>query len=115
MPSRPSNYPTDPLLQGSDWEAIKRYWRAHRLPCARCGIAIDYDSTIRTWRSLDVGHIVSRDQAKAMGWTRAEINSVANTQQEHQRCNRTAGVVHGNHKRGRIRPTVDRPVEAAEW
>ena len=111
---RPSNYATDPLLKGADWEALKVYWRAQRLACARCGRAIDYDSTPRYWRSLDVGHIVGRREAKALGWTRVQINSVGNTQPEHQRCNRAMGAsARGGRRR---RPTVvRRPIEADEW
>ena len=111
-----SNYATDPLLQGPDWEAIKAYWRRVRGPCARCGGAIDYDTMPRYWASLDVGHIVDRDQAKRAGWTRAEINSITNTQPEHQRCSREAGAILGNTPR-RKKPTriIPRPSEADEW
>ena len=113
--SRPSNWDRDPLLTGRDWEQVKAHWRRVRGPCARCGRDIDYDTVPRYWRSLDVGHIVSRDAAKAMGWTRAQINALSNTQPEHQRCGRTAGVIYGNAKRGRLRVVITRPVEADEW
>lgn len=111
---RPSNWDRDPLLTGSDWAAVKAYWRRERGPCARCGREIDYDTVPRYWRSLDVGHIVGRDEAKARGWTRAQINAVSNTQPEHQRCSREAGVRAGNAKR-RMRSVPRRPVEADEW
>ena len=108
MPSRGNG---DPLLKGRDWEKIKAHWRSRRLPCARCGRPIDYNQPGRP-DSLDVGHIVPRDEAKARGWTRAMINSVANTQPECRTCSRSAGAAYGNHKRGRSRP---RPIEADEW
>jgi hypothetical protein len=108
MPARPTG---DPLLQGRDWAAVKAYWRARRAPCARCGCQIQYDGP-RGPRSLDVGHIVGRDQAKAMGWTRAQINAITNTQPECRTCSRSAGARYGNAKRGRARP---RPVEADQW
>lgn len=128
---RPSNWDSDPLLKGADWEAIKVHWRRQRLPCARCGRPIDYDTTPRYWRSLDVGHIVDRAQAKDQGWSRAQINSVDNTQPEHQRCSREAGVRLGNARRRaaprstragassstRLSTRVEgrRPIEADEW
>lgn len=114
---RPSNWDRDPLLSGRDWAEVKAYWRAQRQPCARCGGEIDYDTVDRYWRSLDVGHIVDRATAKALGWTRAEINAITNTQPEHQRCSREAGARAGNHLAGRGRPIriITRPLEADEW
>lgn len=107
----------DPLLKGRDWDAVKAYWRRQRRPCCeapRCKarhIPIDYGPHRGPW-SLDVGHIVSRDQAKALGWTRAQINALTNTRPEHQTCGRSSGATDGNRKRRRPRPV---PVEADEW
>jgi len=109
-----SRYPSgDPLLKGRDWEAVKAHWRRERLPCAKCQHSIDYDGPSGP-RSLDVGHIVSRDRAKALGWTRAQINAIANTQPECRTCSRSTGATEGNRKRMRRRITR-RPVEADEW
>lgn len=105
MPSRGTG---DPLLKGKDWEAVKAYWRSRRLPCARCGAPIDYGPGSGP-QSLDVGHIVPRDQAKAMGWTRAQINSVSNTQPECRTCSRSHGARYGNGKR------IVRALERDEW
>jgi hypothetical protein len=120
--NRPSNYETDPLLRGPDWENLKTYWRQQRGPCARCGGEIDYDTVPRYWKSLDVGHKTSRETARALDWTRAEINSVANTQPEHQRCSRAAGARQGNRSRRNQRaprPNITRiitkPAESEEW
>lgn len=101
----------DPLLKGADWEQVKAYWRRQRRPCARCGKGIDYDGP-RGPRSLDVGHIVSRDQARALGWTRAQINAISNTQPECRTCSRSHGATYGNAKRAQVRA---KPIEADEW
>ena len=107
-----SRYPTgDPLLKGKDWEAVKAHHRRRRAPCAKCGCAIDYDGPPGP-RSLDVGHIVARDQAKAWGWTRAQINAISNTQPECRTCSRSTGAAYGNALRGQVRLS---PVEADEW
>ena len=71
---------------------------------------IDYAGT-GPW-SLDVGHIVGRDEARALGWTRTQINAIQNTHPEHARCNRAAGATYGNAKRAHNVPV---PVEADEW
>jgi len=110
MPSTPTD---DRLVKGRAWARIRDYWIRRREPCARCGGWIDYDNPTRTWRSLDVGHIVERDAARTMGWTDAQINDIANTQPEHQRCSRVAGASYGNAKRGAV--VRRRPVEADEW
>jgi len=109
---RSSNYVTDPLLKGADWEAIKAHWRRVRGPCARCGGVIDYDTVPRYSRSLDVGHIVDRVIARAAGWSRAQINALSNTQPEHQRCSREAGVRLGNARRA---PSLPAPVTSRRW
>lgn len=102
----------DPLLRGADWQALRAYWRRQRRPCARCGCTIDYDTPTSGPRSLDVGHIVGRDQARAMGWPRERINSITNTQPECRTCSRSSGASYGNAKRFGARPA---PVEADEW
>lgn len=109
---RPSNWDSDPLLKGADWEAVKAYWRRLRWPCQVCGQAIDYDGPPCS-RSLDVGHWpVSRDQARAAGWTRAMTNAVTNTRPECRTCSRSSGASYGNAKR---REPTPRPIEADEW
>ena len=112
---RPSNYDSDPLLTGGIWRKVRAYWIAQRLPCARCGRAIDYDTVPRYWRSLDVGHVVDRVTARGQGWTDEQINAVSNTQPEHQRCNREAGVTLGNQRRRALPARAPRPIEADEW
>ena len=112
---RPSNHVSDPLITGAAWKAVRAHWMRVRGPCARCGRPIDYDRADRYWASLDVGHIVSRDRARALGWTDAQINAINNTQPEHQRCNRVAGVRDGNAKRTARVAAWTRPVEADDW
>jgi 5-methylcytosine-specific restriction endonuclease McrA len=97
------------------WRQVRAYWVAQRQPCARCGRDIDYETVPRYALSLDVGHIVERDRARAMGWTDSEINALSNTQPEHQRCSRTAGVRYGNGKRMITTQLPRRPIEADEW
>jgi hypothetical protein len=111
MPTLPTG---DPLLKGAVWRARCAYWRASKAPCARCGGYIDRSRGARGPWSLDVGHIVERDQARALGWTDAQINALSNTQPEHQHCSRSAGATYGNRRRGRGR-ALPTPVEADEW
>jgi len=110
MPRRRSKG-TDPLLTTMHWRVtVRRYWLAQRQACARCGAAIDYDTgrylpgTRKVNpRSLAVGHIVGRDQAKRLGWPDAEINALSNTQPEHARCSDRSGAAYGHAKRRRAR------------
>lgn len=91
----------DPLLKGGDWLAIRAYWltgEGRHAPCARCGQPIDRTGP-RGPLSLDVGHIVDRAVAKDMGWTRAQMNTLSNTQPEHARCGRRAGARLGAQRR----------------
>lgn len=108
MPRRASKG-TDPLLTTKAWRVDTRQHHIRQgLPCARCGKSIDYGAP-RYWpgtrrvnpRSLVVGHIVGRDQAKRLGWTDAQINELSNTQAECARCSDRSGAVYGNAKRGR--------------
>ena len=109
---RPSNHASDPLLTGGTWRKIRAHWIRQRQPCARCGQPIDYETTPRYWRSLDVGHIIDRVTARAAGWTDAQINALTNTQPEHQQCNREAGVRLGNQRRT---PTTPNPITSRRW
>lgn len=93
----PKSVAKDPLLaRASHYKRNKQHWRRLRLPCAVCGRQIDYDSPRyvngrQNGRSLVVGHIVSRYQAKRLGWTEAMINSVVNSQPECQSCSNKSG------------------------
>jgi hypothetical protein len=82
----------DPVIDfwGANWRAIRAYWLALRLPCARCGLPIDYDTgrylkraggtkIVNPWL-LVLGHVIGRDQVEAAGWSDDGINSRANTQ-----------------------------------
>jgi hypothetical protein len=107
MPRR-SSKGTDPLLQTHHWRVtIRAHWVRQGLPCARCGRPIAYGAARYlpgTRRvnpaSLVVGHVVGRDQAKRLGWTEVQTNSVANTQPEHSRCSDRSGARYVNAKRG---------------
>jgi len=102
---------TDPLLSTAAWRTtIRQHHIRAGLPCARCGGAIDYGAkrylpgTRRVNpRSLVVGHIVGRDQARRLGWSDAQINALSNTQAEHSRCSDRSGARYLNAKRGRVR------------
>jgi hypothetical protein len=85
---------SDPLLHTPAWRRVIRpYWKRRRLPC-QCGCGgqpIDYDGPTYVIvngkrrlnpRSLVIGHIVSRYEAKRLGWTAEQINSIANTRPE---------------------------------
>jgi hypothetical protein len=94
--------PNDPVLTSHHWRTVVRpYWQRRRLPCSRCGCAIDYDGPrylttpsgkrAMNPRALVVGHIVSRYAARRAGWTEAEINALSNTQPECQACSNRSG------------------------
>lgn len=111
MPNRGTG---DPWLKHPTWALAVRYWRQQqqrrRLTCPRCGRPID--TRPGTPWSLDVGHIVDRRTARALGWNVEQANAIPNTQPEHRRCNRQAGARLGNS----LRPTrTARPTEADEW
>ena len=116
----PRSHPTgDPLLKGSDWRKVRAYWWARREPCHACGGPIVYRVGYVGPRSLDVGHWpVSRDQAKAMGWTRQQTNAISNTRPECRACSRSDGARRATALRmGRVGPRAApaRPIEADEW
>jgi hypothetical protein len=87
---------SDPLLHTAAWRRVIRpYWKRRRLPC-QCGCGgqpIDYDGptyfVINGKRHLNpaalvVGHIVSRFEARQLGWSEAQVNDVRNTRPERQ-------------------------------
>lgn len=99
--------PTTP----APWYLLRAYWRHVRGPCARCGLAIDYDGvrwltavfgdgTCRRTENpaaLDVGHIVERDV------DRRHWYAPRDTQPEHVRCNRRSGARYVYRKYGGIK------------
>jgi hypothetical protein len=100
----------DPLLTSHHWRTtIRSHWKALRLPCARCGQAIDYlgpryltsPTGRRTLnpRYLIVGHIVDRYTAKRMGWIDQQINALSNTQPECLSCSNRSGAKLGQRVR----------------
>lgn len=86
--------PNDPGLKTKEWHKIRAFWLTgggRTAPCARCGGEIDRRRGARGPWSLDVGHIVSRYEARRLGWSEDKIHAQENTQAEHRRCNRAAG------------------------
>jgi hypothetical protein len=91
----------DLSLTTKAWRKHRIYWKRLRLPCARCRGWIDYDgprylpglSGRRRLnpRYLVVGHIVSRHQARRLGWSEAQVNALSNTQPECQDCSNRSG------------------------
>ncbi len=91
----------DPLLTTHHWRTtIRRHWQAKRLPCARCHKPIDYTGPryliVRgrrrvNPRALVVGHIVSRYDARRLGWTDVQINALTNSQPECVDCSNRSG------------------------
>lgn len=77
----------------------RKYWTALGYPCARCGGKIDYygppvlPNGQRNPRYLVVGHIVSRTEGLARGWSLDQINDLYNTQAECWECSITSGGV----------------------
>ena len=109
----PAHGDVDPWLRHASWKRAVRYWQGQHkvkhLDCARCGEPIDrrLKGQPRGPWHLDVGHIVGRVQARALGWTVEQANDLRNTQPEHARCGRQAGAREGNTAR---RATLTRPV-----
>ncbi|HLM22594.1 MAG TPA: hypothetical protein VK390_13860 [Propionibacteriaceae bacterium] len=109
--------PKDSLLDSPQWRTTRKYWRRlQRQPCARCGGWIDYTDRNQGPRSLVVGHIISRAEAKELGWPDAMTNSVANTQPECRTCSNSSGArAGGQGKRRPAGPDVQRPATADRW
>jgi hypothetical protein len=93
----PKSAGKDPLLaRASHYKRNRQYWQRLRLPCSVCHRPIDYDGPrfIVGWqnpRTLVVGHIVSRHQAKRLGWSVTQINALSNSQPECQECSNRSG------------------------
>ena len=114
----------DPLLIKQKHRNHNRaHWQRLRLPCARCGEAIDYDGPqylrdgSRNPRYLVVGHIVGRLEALALGWTGDQINDLTNTQPECLDCSNKSGSQAGVQMRNNNRITrvpLAAP-EASNW
>lgn len=100
----PSTGTGDPLLKGPDWDNVRAHWIARRDPCHLCGRTINYTRGATGPDAFDCGHIIGRDQAKAMGWTRAQINALSNTRPECRQCSRSGGAQYGNKKRNTPTP-----------
>lgn len=110
MPSHPTG---DPLLKGAQWRAIRDHWIRRREPCHLCGSPLDYRVGATGPNAFECGHIVGRDEARTLGWTRQQINTIGNTRPECRRCNRSRGARYRNAKhRGRA---PRRALEADEW
>lgn len=108
-----SRYPTgDPLLKGKDWDAVRAYWVGRRQPCHLCGKRVNYARGATGDDAFDCGHIVSRDEAKVMGWSRAQINALSNTRPECRQCSRSSGASYGMRKRYE---NDIRALESDEW
>lgn len=116
--------PTDPLLTTHHWRhTIRPYWQQQRLPCARCGQAIDYDGPRfyiingkrkQNPRYLIVGHKVDRVTARRLGWTDQDINHLSNTQPECQTCSNQSGARLGQRLQHATPPTP-RNAESLRW
>lgn len=98
---------------------VRHHWRREHerrtLDCARCGHPIDHTRwPNRSPWALDVGHILEAHAALALGWPITRINSVANTQPEHSRCNTSAGATYRNARRGAT-TTSSEPITSGVW
>jgi hypothetical protein len=74
----------DPVINNRNWRKLRERVKALRLPCACCNGWIDYDNIYGSQgpRSFVLGHRVSRREARARGWTVAQMNDPANLQPE---------------------------------
>ena len=100
MPWAKDSDRTDASLGRYRWKLIRKHWRRLQLPCARCGQPIDYTAKWPHPRSLVVGHIVSRREARSLGWPESAINSLSNTQPEHVDCSNKSGAALGRRLQG---------------
>lgn len=118
MPATPAG---DPLLKTRAWRAIIAHWRDRDLnpdplPCARCGDPVDRDLPYPHPGSLQVGHIVERDRARAMGWTDEDLLDVRVTQPEHMTCGSSAGATYRQAKAHPTpAPSPRRAVTSKRW
>jgi hypothetical protein len=96
----------DPVINNRSWRNLRERVKALRLPCARCGGWIDYDNIYGRQgpRSFVLGHKVSRREARARGWTIAQMNSPANLQPECRSCSNKSGAQLGRNLQNK-RPT----------
>jgi hypothetical protein len=67
------------------YASMKRMWAKARLPCMRCGQAIDYELRYPDPASCSVGHIVAWESDVELRF------DPANLQPEHLDCNKSAG------------------------
>lgn len=118
---------SDPLLHTQWWRVtVRNHFKRLRLPCAVCRGPIDYDGPAffvlangkrrQNPRSLVIGHIVSRYEAKRRGWSEQQINALANCRQECRRCSNRSGAQQGQRvrsKRQAVRTVV--PSESRRW
>jgi hypothetical protein len=116
----------DPLLHTAVWRRVIRpYWQRRRLPC-QCGCGgqpIDYDGPTHVFvngqrrlnpASLVIGHIVSRYEARQLGWTEQQINSIANTRPERADHSLRSGAELGERVRQGRQPKPP-PVTPQAW
>jgi len=123
-PTDRPNRPRDPTLTSRKHRDHNRaHWQALRLPCARCGCAIDYDGPqyladgTQNPRYLVVGHIVDRAQARLLGWSLERQNDLSNTQPECRKCSNDSGAqlaVQTRQKTARNTAPIAAP-EASRW
>jgi hypothetical protein len=113
--------PRDPWLSHPSWRAAQAYWRGElrrrRLHCqaTRCkdpGRPIERGGQRGPWH-LDVGHVVSRAQARDQGWNVEQANALGNTRPEHATCSHSTGATEGNQRRwGTVVPD---PITSGVW
>ena len=121
--------PRDPLLNTSARRWLRSYWLGRRVAWCQCGCdppePIDYDTTFVVVNgrrrlnpaSLVVGHIVSRFEARQLGWTVQQINALGNTRPERADHSLRSGAQLGERVRqGRTPVRVWPPIDtASRW
>lgn len=110
---RPKSKGTDQRLTTAWWrKTVRGHWQKpeNRQPCTRCHQDIDYDGPRYipnqiprkvNPRSLVVGHIISRHQAKLLGWTDEQTMAIANSRPECADCSSRSGAIYLNALLGR--------------
>jgi 5-methylcytosine-specific restriction endonuclease McrA len=100
---------SDPALGSYSWKRIRKYWRTLRRPCWRCGQPINYSVKWPHPASLVVGHIVSRAEGRARGWSEAMLNALSNTAPEHVACSNRSGAKLGRELQDKTPPAPLKP------
>jgi hypothetical protein len=117
MPFSEARGDGDSLFTTYKWRKLREQIKKLRQPCWRCGQPIDYagpkyfivnGKRKQNPRSFVLGHVVSRREARAAGWSEARINAPSNLQAECLGCSNSSGASLGRRLQEPTRVIADR-------